>query len=233
MKKIRNLTKIIAIGLMVTSFSVGVIGCGNSKTAETTKEQTATDTEYTYEILDENVELSDEIKSWRDEQIGKDGVFTKSADDFTYAIICGGSYDKNGYGIGLINIDVANKVDIKYEIVEPQESTQPTSESNEVETVTIGEDGKMDVVQIPQDQTADVQGTVPEGTNKPYMLIRVKGTDVEVTSEKVKAEDFFNEQAKNEEIKEDKEEENKKEVKDSFEEDTSQITSDIESKSNK
>lgn len=201
MKKIMNLTKVIAIGLILTSFSVGVIGCGKVKTTETTNKQTATDTEYTYEILDENVELSDEIKSWKDEQIGKEGVFTKSADDFTYVMICGGSYDTVGYGIGLINIDVANKVDIKYEVVEPQESIQSTSESNEVETVTINEDGTTNVVSIPQDQTDDVQGTVPQGTNKPYMLIRVKGTDVEVTSEKIKAEDYFKEQDKNEEPK--------------------------------
>lgn len=202
MKKFKNLTKIIAIGLMITSMSIGTIACGKP-TTDKTETQDAVD--YPYEILDESVELSDDIKSWEKDEIGQDGVYTKTDGDYTYIIISGGTFDKPGYGIGLIDIKVKDEVNIKYDIVEPQETTQPTTESNDVETVTVGKDGKMDVVQVPDDKKKDMEGTVPQGTKTPYMMLRVKGKDIKVNSEKTKAEDFFKEQTENSEQTENEE----------------------------
>lgn len=110
-KKLKVNKKQISIIISLIALVIGIIAFNlyNNKSSipETDK----------YEILDENILSTDEMKEWLQKKSEDSGVFTKSDEEYTYVLISHGKTKKPNIGICLEDISFNNKVNIKYSII--------------------------------------------------------------------------------------------------------------------
>ncbi|WP_180953905.1 protease complex subunit PrcB family protein [Bacillus sp. M6-12] len=85
-----------------------------------------------YEILDDSVQLDKEVDKWLDENLDKDGFYTKKTDKEIFVLISGGKQKTTGYGISLNAVKQEGvNVNVEYEVLAPAKNAEvETKETN-------------------------------------------------------------------------------------------------------